>query len=256
MDFQEAIRRSMDDVRQKKDIDASSAPEDCKDDKNTDTEDAVFVPGYLEKDRATPRISTMETSYQSDRIYHHDLVKAASDDQNSQGERCVELVNLTEENRVDLGDDSHEDNCREKAQILISSNNISCTPTNISNSCDVNLTNVQQRRQDDANRFVLNDLSDEQVEITKANLEEEMSNLTKERTDLSDEQRRLERNSESVSVSNPKFLSTKLPSCLIFIISIANLHLHGTSSSPSQELLQMFGLPYIIAPMEAEAQCA
>ncbi|KAD7479532.1 hypothetical protein E3N88_02668 [Mikania micrantha] len=299
MDFQEAIRRSMDDLRYKKNIDASSAPEECKDDKSTDPEYAVFVPGYLE-DEATPRLSSecvlpktssvdadattlndpdsmevqMETSYQNDQKYNHDLVKDATNNQNYQVERHAEMANSTEEMRVDLSNELHEDNRREKANVLIGSNSLSSTPTHISNSSDVNLTNVQEsvakdpiidhvsetlelkgtfnelkpefditqkvteengsnafpvQRQDDVNRFVLNDMSDEQVEIVKANLEEEMTNLTKECTDLGDEQRRLERNAESVS---------------------------GEMFAECQELLQMFGLPYIIAPMEAEAQCA
>ncbi|XP_072985440.1 DNA repair protein UVH3 isoform X2 [Typha latifolia] len=60
-------------------------------------------------------------------------------------------------------------------------------------------------------------------------LEKEISLLRKEQLDLGDEQRKLERNADSVS-------SEMFAEC--------------------QELLQMFGLPYIIAPMEAEAQCA
>ncbi|KAK3033566.1 hypothetical protein RJ639_032414 [Escallonia herrerae] len=71
--------------------------------------------------------------------------------------------------------------------------------------------------------------SKEQFDITEASLEEEMLDLDKERADLGDEQRKLERDAESVS-------SEMFAEC--------------------QELLQMFGLPYIIAPMEAEAQCA
>ncbi|KAF4376577.1 DNA repair protein UVH3 isoform X1 [Cannabis sativa] len=67
------------------------------------------------------------------------------------------------------------------------------------------------------------------VEVTEASLEEEIQVLAQERMDLGDEQGRLERNAESVS-------SEMFTEC--------------------QELLQMFGLPYIIAPMEAEAQCA
>ncbi|PON52043.1 XPG/Rad2 endonuclease [Trema orientale] len=67
------------------------------------------------------------------------------------------------------------------------------------------------------------------TEVTEASLEEEMRILGQERMDLGDEQRRLERNAESVS---------------------------GEMFTECQELLQMFGLPYIIAPMEAEAQCA
>ncbi|KAM5581598.1 DNA repair protein UVH3 [Rosa sericea] len=67
------------------------------------------------------------------------------------------------------------------------------------------------------------------IEVTEANLEEEMLILDQECMNLGDEQRRLERNVESVS-------SEMFTEC--------------------QELLQMFGIPYIIAPMEAEAQCA
>ncbi|KAH6774456.1 5'-3' exonuclease family protein [Perilla frutescens var. frutescens] len=65
--------------------------------------------------------------------------------------------------------------------------------------------------------------------IVEDRLEEEILFLGKEREELGSEQRRLERNAESVS--NDMF-------------------------AECQELLQMFGLPYIIAPMEAEAQCA
>ncbi|KAI7741378.1 hypothetical protein M8C21_000838 [Ambrosia artemisiifolia] len=254
MDFQEAIRRSMDDVRYQKDINASSISEECKDDKNMDTEyGAVNVPESLEKDNKLSSESVlpnnkssvdvdatavndqdlmevqMETLYQSDQMYNHDFVKASSDECNFQGERRVE-VDSTEEQRVSLSNELHEDNCREKAEILISSK-----PTHISNSPDVNLTDAQQnevkdlvidniseqlepkgtsfkesksefgiaqkvteesdcnafhvQRQDGANKFVLNDMSNEEVEITKANLEEEMTNLTKERSDLGDEQR-------------------------------------------------------------------
>ncbi|CAK9161316.1 unnamed protein product [Ilex paraguariensis] len=73
------------------------------------------------------------------------------------------------------------------------------------------------------------DGKNERGEITEASLEEEFLNLGQERIELGDEQKRLERNAESVS-------SEMFAEC--------------------QELLQMFGLPYIIAPMEAEAQCA
>ncbi|KAL6143321.1 hypothetical protein ACLB2K_054016 [Fragaria x ananassa] len=72
-------------------------------------------------------------------------------------------------------------------------------------------------------------VGDADIEVTKANLEEEMLILDQECMDLGDERRRLERNVESVS-------SEMYTEC--------------------QELLQMFGIPYIIAPMEAEAQCA
>ncbi|KAI4350729.1 hypothetical protein L6164_005155 [Bauhinia variegata] len=65
--------------------------------------------------------------------------------------------------------------------------------------------------------------------VTEVILEEEMRNLDQEYINLENEHRKLERNAESVN-------SELFTEC--------------------QELLQMFGLPYIIAPMEAEAQCA
>ncbi|KAK1267812.1 DNA repair protein UVH3 [Acorus gramineus] len=68
-----------------------------------------------------------------------------------------------------------------------------------------------------------------QFETSHASLGEEILKLRQEQKSLRDENRRLERNAETVS--NEMF-------------------------AECQELLQMFGLPYIIAPMEAEAQCA
>ncbi|KAK9271977.1 hypothetical protein L1049_002344 [Liquidambar formosana] len=68
-----------------------------------------------------------------------------------------------------------------------------------------------------------------EAEITEASLQEEMLILGQESINLGEEQRKHERNAESVS-------SEMFAEC--------------------QELLQMFGLPFIIAPMEAEAQCA
>ncbi|KAM3315089.1 hypothetical protein ACQJBY_033693 [Aegilops geniculata] len=65
--------------------------------------------------------------------------------------------------------------------------------------------------------------------ISENNLEKEISFLRQEQADLGNERRKLESHAESVS-------SEMFAEC--------------------QELLQMFGLPYIIAPMEAEAQCA
>ncbi|XP_031479392.1 DNA repair protein UVH3 [Nymphaea colorata] len=65
--------------------------------------------------------------------------------------------------------------------------------------------------------------------VIQPSLGDEMARLRQEQMSLGDEQRKLERNAESVT--NEMF-------------------------SECQELLQMFGLPYIIAPMEAEAQCA
>ncbi|KAF9626310.1 hypothetical protein IFM89_032159 [Coptis chinensis] len=67
------------------------------------------------------------------------------------------------------------------------------------------------------------------IEVSEGSLDEEMLQLRQERINLGEEQRKLERNAESVT-------SEMFAEC--------------------QELLQMFGLPYIIAPMEAEAQCA
>ncbi|KAK8717056.1 hypothetical protein V6N13_044337 [Hibiscus sabdariffa] len=69
----------------------------------------------------------------------------------------------------------------------------------------------------------------EEIKFSESTLDEEMLILGQECINMVDEQRKLERNAESVS-------SEMFAEC--------------------QELLQMFGLPYIIAPMEAEAQCA
>ncbi|XP_037491577.1 DNA repair protein UVH3 isoform X2 [Jatropha curcas] len=68
-----------------------------------------------------------------------------------------------------------------------------------------------------------------QADFAEASLQEEIFILGQERINLGDEWKKLERNAESVN-------SEMFAEC--------------------QELLQMFGLPYIIAPMEAEAQCA
>ncbi|KAJ4960439.1 hypothetical protein NE237_020349 [Protea cynaroides] len=73
------------------------------------------------------------------------------------------------------------------------------------------------------------DVVEDKVDASETALDEEMLHLRQERINLGDEQKKLERNAESVS-------SEMFAEC--------------------QELLQMFGLPYIIAPMEAEAQCA
>ncbi|XP_028756680.1 DNA repair protein UVH3 isoform X2 [Neltuma alba] len=67
------------------------------------------------------------------------------------------------------------------------------------------------------------------ADAVERGLEEEIRVLGQEYANLEYEQRKLERNAESVN--NELF-------------------------TECQELLQMFGLPYIIAPMEAEAQCA
>uniref|UniRef100_A0A5B6YV96 Putative DNA repair protein UVH3 isoform X1 n=1 Tax=Davidia involucrata TaxID=16924 RepID=A0A5B6YV96_DAVIN len=91
-----------------------------------------------------------------------------------------------------------------------------------------NHSNCTNERDDSMDKSAFKD-NKEQLEVTDVSLEEEMLILGKERRDLGEEQRKLERNVDSVS-------SEMFAEC--------------------QELLQMFGLPYIIAPMEAEAQCA
>uniref|UniRef100_A0A0D9VQY2 DNA repair protein UVH3 n=1 Tax=Leersia perrieri TaxID=77586 RepID=A0A0D9VQY2_9ORYZ len=65
--------------------------------------------------------------------------------------------------------------------------------------------------------------------VSATNIENELSLLRQEQIYLGNERRKLESHAESVN-------SEMFAEC--------------------QELLQMFGLPYIIAPMEAEAQCA
>ncbi|KAF6175950.1 hypothetical protein GIB67_003438 [Kingdonia uniflora] len=77
--------------------------------------------------------------------------------------------------------------------------------------------------------MAVHDNMEAQTDLSETNLDEEMLLLRKERINLGEEQRKHERNAESVN-------SEMFAEC--------------------QELLQMFGLPYIIAPMEAEAQCA
>ncbi|CAK8532647.1 unnamed protein product [Lathyrus sativus] len=67
------------------------------------------------------------------------------------------------------------------------------------------------------------------VQLDEDRLNEEMEILDREYMNLEKEQKKFERNAESVD-------SELFTEC--------------------QELLQMFGLPYIVAPMEAEAQCA
>nr|XP_043632130.1 DNA repair protein UVH3 [Erigeron canadensis] len=312
-DFQEAIRRSIDDMTCQNDIDASFAPEAYKDDKNIDIE-ASFTPIISSESELPSKLSInvdetnintancsstqleaatlnglnlmkvqMETSYQCHIEHEHNSIETANDDWNSQGETGL-IDKVNPENGVGLSKELHDDSSIGDAETLISSNSIFCTAIHISNSSDVgvpvvalndshkhevkapvisnsldttfddfqrNGTAVKESKsefdsvqkvteekanddlnkesEDRPNKFVLTDMSEEQVEITKASLEEELASLTKERSDLGDEQRRHERNAESVS---------------------------GDMFAECQELLQMFGLPYIIAPMEAEAQCA
>nr|GMC73439.1 DNA repair protein UVH3 isoform X1 [Ipomoea batatas] len=85
------------------------------------------------------------------------------------------------------------------------------------------------KREESFGTPVVRSIQKDHLEFTAESLVEEMLILGEERKELGDEQRRLERNAESVT---------------------------SEMFSECQELLQMFGLPYIIAPMEAEAQCA
>ncbi|KAJ4772674.1 5'-3' exonuclease family protein [Rhynchospora pubera] len=73
------------------------------------------------------------------------------------------------------------------------------------------------------------DFMDDLNTISEANLQEEISLLKQEQAELGHQRRKLESHAEAVS---------------------------NEMYAECQELLQMFGLPYIIAPTEAEAQCA
>ncbi|KAG1331724.1 DNA repair protein UVH3 [Cocos nucifera] len=90
---------------------------------------------------------------------------------------------------------------------------------------------IEQNRIPDSVRgkTTIQEYPNDHTELFEANLDNEISLLRQECLDLGNERRKLERNAETVS-------SEMFAEC--------------------QELLQMFGLPYIIAPMEAEAQCA
>ncbi|KAI3722327.1 hypothetical protein L2E82_33360 [Cichorium intybus] len=266
-DFQEAIRRSMNDMRCEKDINPSSSPRlplknvlpnkssipiipevDDSLDKVDETkinntnnspttqfeETALNVPNLMEVE--------MISSCQSDKKCDPQLsIEDVSDEETLH----VDVVNQTEKTGVELSNEQHEDDVTvvdgqqdEVKDLVIDHISETTEPKETSNSDSDTVQKPTEERdsnafyeqkKDDVSKFVFTDVSEEQVEITKASLEEEMTNLTKERTDLGDEQRRLERNAESVS---------------------------GEMFAECQELLQMFGLPYIIAPMEAEAQCA
>ncbi|XP_050225185.1 DNA repair protein UVH3 isoform X3 [Mercurialis annua] len=85
----------------------------------------------------------------------------------------------------------------------------------------------QYNEEQDMDKFASNE--NLQADFSETTLQEEILILDQESRNLGSEQKKLERNAESVS-------SEMFAEC--------------------QELLQMFGLPYIIAPMEAEAQCA
>ncbi|KAK8928198.1 DNA repair protein UVH3 [Platanthera zijinensis] len=83
--------------------------------------------------------------------------------------------------------------------------------------------------EDSSIKYQSSSREEDKISASESYLDDEISLLKQERAYLGIEQRKLERNAESVS-------SEMFAEC--------------------QELLQMFGLPYIIAPMEAEAQCA
>ncbi|XP_061337655.1 DNA repair protein UVH3 [Gastrolobium bilobum] len=89
--------------------------------------------------------------------------------------------------------------------------------------------NLSEERNSNLAEDAVNIIEDFPARVDEVRLEEEMQILGQEYINLENEQRKLERNAESVN-------SELFTEC--------------------QELLQMFGLPYIIAPMEAEAQCA
>ncbi|KAL2897144.1 DNA repair protein UVH3 [Bienertia sinuspersici] len=93
---------------------------------------------------------------------------------------------------------------------------------------DDTFTVSAQEQSHDVKSFVFKD-KENTLEPLGSNIEDELLVLGEEFRNLGDEQRRLERNADSVNAE-------------MFV--------------ECQELLQMFGLPYIIAPMEAEAQCA
>ncbi|KAL2320099.1 hypothetical protein Fmac_029068 [Flemingia macrophylla] len=94
---------------------------------------------------------------------------------------------------------------------------------------DVNKGSFCEERNTSLGNDVVETLGDFPAQAAEVSLEEEMRILGQEYINLENEQKKLERNAESVN-------SELFTEC--------------------QELLQMFGLPYIIAPMEAEAQCA
>ncbi|PKI34348.1 hypothetical protein CRG98_045264 [Punica granatum] len=114
-----------------------------------------------------------------------------------------------------------------EAQLLGSS--ASGNDVNVKQTADGNHRDDFLGKLQSAEEFVVETNGDAQFDITKSSLEEEMRKLSQECIDLGNEQKKLERNAESIN---------------------------REMFTECQELLQMFGLPYIIAPMEAEAQCA
>ncbi|KAB2075656.1 hypothetical protein ES319_A07G237200v1 [Gossypium barbadense] len=96
-------------------------------------------------------------------------------------------------------------------------------------SGDITYENCVNKAEQHTDLSTIKGNDNEEIKFSKASLDEELLILDQECINMVDEQRKLERNAESVS-------SEMFAEC--------------------QELLQMFGLPYIIAPMEAEAQCA
>ena len=256
LDFQEAIRLSMEEMQSTKDIDASFDFKEFEDDKNMDTECAESVLPNITSTYAdetnismansslTPQLDKtalndtdkMEvqtvTSYQSGQKDDNELSMKIGETGH------VDMVNPTKESKVDLSNELHEGNCRGDAETLEPELHVFAAPDvviadahqhelkylvvdhvpetlepkgiaveesksdfdvvqNITEERDTNTS--YEQREDGAKKSVMPDMSEEQVSFTKASLEEEMKTLDKERNDLGDEQRRLERNVESVS---------------------------------------------------------
>ncbi|CAA6669033.1 unnamed protein product [Spirodela intermedia] len=133
-------------------------------------------------------------------------------------ESCQD-ISINDEDKVDVLPPDSSDICVTRADI----NPDKTHGAAVLDSCRV--PEEEEYRYDTSTHESMN-LRTEALEST---LDEELSLLSRECRDLGDEQRKLERNAESVN--NEMF-------------------------AECQELLQMFGLPFIIAPMEAEAQCA
>ncbi|KAM7509106.1 hypothetical protein LguiA_019559 [Lonicera macranthoides] len=267
-DFQEAIRRSIEDLRYQKEIDVSTKDVNFKKDREKVSEAACVGSDHQGKDRAEPKLSSQNVLQTNNSSFGNITTKISD----PSGSWLAPLVAVNPDKREILVDKPNESYPERKTGIIFSQRNfvhvepvtpteaegidlIKEKPAGTSPMVDVTHADTQQfgfesgvnyhstEKTETVESFVKGSTIDfaniqknseevhneEQIELTEAGLEEEMLILDKERTDLGDEQRKHERNAESVS-------SEMFAEC--------------------QELLQMFGLPYIIAPMEAEAQCA